>query len=37
MVCQSEVLVIRNFKFDCQGFVIGYDVEIVIPMFFIHS
>ena len=24
--CQSEVLVIGNFKINCQGFVIGYDI-----------
>ena len=24
---QSEVLVIRNFEIDCQGFIFGYDIE----------
>ena len=24
---QSEVLVARMFKIDCQGFVFGYDIE----------
>ena len=25
--CQSEVLVIRNFKFNCQGFIVGYNIK----------
>ena len=27
---QSEVLVMRKFEIDCQGFVFGYDIEIFI-------
>ena len=32
---QSEILVIRKFKIDCQGFVIGYDIEITMPIYYI--
>ena len=35
--CQSEVLVIGKFKFDCQGFVVGYDIEITISKFFVDN
>ena len=35
--CQSEVLVIGKFKIDCQGFVIRYDIEITIPIFFVYN
>ena len=35
--CQSEGLVIRKFKLDCQGFVVGYDIKIMIPIFFIYN
>ena len=35
--CKSEVLVIGKFKINCQGFVIGYDIEITIPTFFIYK
>ena len=31
--CQREVLVIRKFKIDCQGFFIDYDIEVIIPVF----
>ena len=34
---QNEVLVMRKFKVDCQGFVVSYDVEIVIPIFFVDD
>ena len=35
--CQSEVLVIRKFEIDCQGFLIGYDIEVLIPVLFIYN
>ena len=35
--CQSEALVIGKFKVNCQGFVVGYDIEITIPIFFIYN
>ena len=28
--CQSDVLFVRKFEIDCQDFVTGYDIEIVI-------
>ena len=34
---QSEVLVMRKFEIDCQGFVFGYDIEIFIPIFFVDN
>ena len=34
---QNEVLVMRKFKVDCQGFVVGYDIEIFIPIFFVDD
>ena len=34
---QSEVLVARKFKIDCQGFVVGYDIKISIPKFFVYN
>ena len=34
---QSEVLVARKFKIDCQGFIFGYDIEISIPKFFVYN
>ena len=30
---QSQILVVRKFKVDCQGFVFGYDIQILIPIF----
>ena len=33
----TKVLVVRKFKIDCQGFVFGYDIEITIPIFFVHN
>ena len=35
--CQSEVLVIRKFEIDCQGFLICYDIEVFIPVLFIYN
>ena len=35
--CQSEVLVVGKFKINCQGFVVSYDIEIIIHIFFIHN
>ena len=32
--CQSEVLFVRKFKIDCEGIIIGYDIEIIIPILF---
>ena len=37
MVAKVRFLVIGKFKINCQGFVIGYDIEITIPMFFIYD
>ena len=34
---QSEVLVAREFKIDCQSFVVGYDIKISIPKFFVYN
>ena len=34
---QNEVLAMRKFKVDCQGFVVGYDIEIFIPIFFVDD
>ena len=34
---QSEVLVTRKFKIDCQGFGVGYDIEISIPKVFVYN
>ena len=34
---QNEVLVMRKFKVDCQGFVVGYVIEIFIPIFFVDD
>ena len=34
---QNDVLVMRKFKVDCQGFVVGYDIEIFIPIFFVDD
>ena len=34
---QSEVLVMRKFEIDCQGFVFGYDIEIFISIFFVDN
>ena len=34
---QIEVLIVRKFKVDCQGFVVGYDIEIFIPIFFVDD
>ena len=34
---QNEVLVMRKFKVDCQGFLVNYDVEIFIPIFFVDD
>ena len=37
--CQSDILFVNVIKFevDCQGFIIGYDIEIIIPIFFIYN
>ena len=34
---QSEVLVMRKFEIDCQGFVFGYEIKIFIPIFFVDN
>ena len=34
---QNEVLVMKKFKVDCQGFVVGCDIEIFIPIFFVDD
>ena len=34
---QNEVLVMRKFNVDCQGFVVGYDIKIFIPIFFVDD
>ena len=35
--CQSDVLVVRKFEFDCQGLIVSYDIEIFISIFFIYN
>ena len=34
---QSEVLVVRKVNVDNQGFVIGYDIEINVTVFFVNN
>ena len=34
---QDEVLVVRKISVDYQGFVIGYDIEIYVTVFFINN
>ena len=33
--CQGEVLFVR--KFEIEGFVIGYDIENTIAIFFVYN
>ena len=33
--CHSEVLFVRKFKINCEGFFIGSDIEIIVSIFFI--
>ena len=37
ITCDFDIVLFAKERFICQGFAIGYDIEIIIPIFFIYN